>query len=141
MPRTNKDVQKGLIFLNNPFRMVGGSIFRCREEGLLSPGSQLLPYSVVSSNTLLPSVVGSPPAFQHPVPVVSGYNSLLPVDVTNLNIFFSVFLFLELIFQVGMVKSTLAALLVSLNFVFFRCRDVLTCFTHHFNVFCMTMNL
>lgn len=64
-----------------------------QRGGLLSPGSQLHPYSVASSNTLLPPVVGSPCAFQHPVPVVSGYNSLLPVDVTHLNIFFSVFLF------------------------------------------------
>lgn len=58
-----------------------------------------------------PSAVGSP-AFQHPVPVVSGYNNLLPVDVTHLNLFFLCCFFLELIFQVEMVKSTLAASLV-----------------------------
>lgn len=63
-----------------------------QRGGLPSPGSQLHPYSAASSKTQLPTVVGSP-AFLRPVPVVSGYNTLLPVDITHLNFFFSVFLF------------------------------------------------
>lgn len=70
--------------------MVDGSSFRCREEGC--PPQEVSFILIQRRPATLPSVVGSP-AFQRPVPVVSGYNSLLPVGITHLNLFFSVFLF------------------------------------------------
>lgn len=94
---------KGLIFPKNPFGVVDGSGFKERRTDLPRKSASSSFCGIQHG-----AAVGSP-AFLRPVPVVSGYNNLLPVDVTHLNLFFLCCFFLELIFQVEMVKSTLAA--------------------------------